>query len=167
MKEKMKTGESIMPAFVKFNLKSGRSIYKWVFLDNDYDYPTDTFAGNTFTKIQQLPDYQKEFYENISPEKVATISNDGEIINEKIEAELKKTYAVLDSEYDLLPMKERWMAVDMRGHMPTEWLLNKREVAVVGKLYVRGRVSGDWMWLTHTLLPLIIHPRQLLAIWKL
>ncbi|MBN2879608.1 MAG: hypothetical protein JXN65_08250 [Clostridia bacterium] len=131
-----------MPAFVKFNLKSGRSIYKWVFLDNDYDYPTDTFVGNTFTKIQQLPDYSEKFYDNISPNNVATVSNKEEIVNAKLEAELKEVYTVFDSEYDALPLEEKVMSVDMRGHMPTEWLLNKREVAVVGKLYVRGRVSG-------------------------
>jgi len=132
-----------MPAFVKFNLKGGRSVYKLVPLNDDYDYLTDTVTGNTFSKIKQIPAYQKEFYDNIPTDKVVTVSNDEEIINEKLEAELKEVYTVFDSEYDALPVEEKVMSADMRGYMPADWLLNKRAIGIVGKLNIRGRIDGQ------------------------
>ncbi len=131
------------PIFVKFNLDGGRSIYKFVPLEYEYDYQTDAFIENTLTKIQQLPEYEKEFYDNIPLEKVATISCKEEAFYEEFEDEFKNLYEVFIKEYDLLSTDEKCLVNEGRSFMGASWMLDKEKAITVGNLYVRGRIRGQ------------------------
>jgi|GEM_PF-4575798 len=124
---------------VKFNLSSGKCIYKNIPAYDLIDIDKEIMIMNMVYNISLIPEFHSTLFTSIPMKHVTNVNIGKNILIKNDEEVMREVYKVFCDEYKILSPEQKYAVYGpWNGHT----LLNSESIVIYEKLYVRGRVRG-------------------------